>query len=152
MTILLAEYKTIQDEVRPVEYVMRSGVVFFMLLLLAVLNGFYLVRNEPQLVKNAGRLGLFALNNGRLANGTRVLPDSWMAESTSPSEGADFYGYLWWLIGDGNYQAIGIFGQGIYVNPSENVVIAIHSAREAAGGGFSLQAALYAGIVNALRK
>ncbi|MCH7990652.1 MAG: HDIG domain-containing protein, partial [Planctomycetes bacterium] len=60
LTILQAEYDKIQKEdVRPVDYVMRSGVVFFMLLLLAVLNGFYLVRNEPQLVKSAGRLGLF---------------------------------------------------------------------------------------------
>ena len=102
-------------------------------------------------LRDYGRLGLFALNGGRLADGTRVLPENWMAESTSPSEGADFYGYLWWLIGDGSYQAMGIFGQGIYVNPAENVVIAIHSAREAAGGGFSLQTALYAGIVEALR-
>ncbi len=102
-------------------------------------------------LRDYGRLGLFALNGGQLTNGTRVLPENWMAESTSPSEGADFYGYLWWLVGDGSYQASGIFGQGIYVNPTENIVIAIHSAREAAGGGFSLQAALYAGIVEALR-
>ncbi|MCZ6854776.1 MAG: serine hydrolase [Gammaproteobacteria bacterium] len=101
-------------------------------------------------LRDYGRLGLFALSGGQLANGTQVLPETWMAESTSPSEGADFYGYLWWLIGDGSYQAMGIFGQGIYMNPTENVVIAIHSAREAAGGGFSLQAALYAGIVEAL--
>jgi len=102
-------------------------------------------------LRDYGRLGLFALNGGQLANGTRVLPENWMVESTSPSDGADYYGYLWWLIGDGSYQAMGIFGQGIYVNPTENVVIAIHSAREAAGGGFSLQAALYIGIVEALQ-
>ena len=101
-------------------------------------------------LRDYGRLGLFALNNGQLANGTRVLPENWMAESTTPSEGAAYYGYLWWLAGDGNYQASGIFGQGIYVNPNENIVIAIHSARETAGGGFALQAALYAGIVSAL--
>ncbi|MCH7689232.1 MAG: HDIG domain-containing protein, partial [Planctomycetes bacterium] len=59
LTILQEEYRTIQMSLRPVESVMRSGIVFFMLLLLAVLNGFYLVRNEPQLVKSAGRLGLF---------------------------------------------------------------------------------------------
>lgn len=83
-------------------------------------------------LRDYGRLGLFALTDGRLPDGTAVLPKGWMRESTTPSRGYDGYGYFWWLRGGDAYTAIGIFGQGIYVNPAENVVIAVQSAREAA--------------------
>jgi CubicO group peptidase (beta-lactamase class C family) len=85
-------------------------------------------------LRDYGRLGLFALANGQLADGTKVLPDGWMQESTRPSSGADYYGYLWWLMGGDAYMAIGIYGQGIYVNPNENLVIAMHGSYETAVG------------------
>lgn len=59
LTLLQADYDAVQATIKPVEYVLRAGVVFLMLLLLAVLNGFYLVRNDPRLIKSASRLGLF---------------------------------------------------------------------------------------------
>ncbi len=83
-------------------------------------------------LRDYGRIGLFALNNGQLANGTEVLPKNWMADSTQPSKGYDGYGYFWWLNPDGSFQAVGIFGQAIYVNPEKNVVIALQSARSVA--------------------
>jgi len=43
-------------------------------------------------LRDYGRLGLFALNDGKLADGTRVLPEGWMAESVAPSKGYDGYG------------------------------------------------------------
>ena len=79
-------------------------------------------------LRDYGRLGLFALNNGQLANGDRVLPEGWMAQSLAPSKGFAGYGYFWWLGDQGSYEASGIFGQGIYIDPQENVVIAILSA------------------------
>lgn len=100
-------------------------------------------------LRDYARLGLFALDNGR-AGGTQVLPANWIKESTTSSKGADHYGYFWWLNPDGSYEAMGIFGQGIYVNPKENVVIAIHSARGTAGGGFDLQTAMFTAIVESL--
>jgi CubicO group peptidase (beta-lactamase class C family) len=100
-------------------------------------------------LRDYARLGLFALDNGQ-ADGVQVLPENWIKESTASSEGADHYGYFWWLNPNGSYEAMGIFGQGIYVDPSENVVIAIHSARDTAGGGFDLQTALFAAIVQSL--
>lgn len=103
-------------------------------------------------LRDYGRLGLFALNDGRDANGVQVLPEGWMAQSTAPSRSANYYGYLWWLNGPDSFEAMGIFGQGIYVNRRENVVIALHSARDAAGGGFGLQTALHTAIVEALRQ
>jgi len=96
-------------------------------------------------LRDYARIGLFAMNNGRLRNGEAVLPDGWMAESTTPSANKHEYGYLWWLRGGGAYSAAGIFGQGIYIDPHEKLVVAIHSARENASRpeDWVLQNALY---------
>ena len=51
-----------------------------------------------------------------------------MLESTTASPGNPGYGYLWWLWIDGAYAAIGIFGQLIWVDPRNDLVIVIHSA------------------------
>ncbi len=103
-------------------------------------------------LRDYGRLGLFALANGELKDGTRVLPPTWMAESTSPSKGFAGYGYFWWLNEDGTYEASGIFGQGIHVVPEKNLVIAVHSAWEHAGRqeDFELLGAVYRTISNSL--
>lgn len=103
-------------------------------------------------LRDYARIGMFALHNGRLRNGDRVLPDGWMAESTAPSAAYAGYGYQWWVRGAGAYSASGIFGQGIYVNPGENLVIALHSARGAASVAedWALQNALYAAVAGAL--
>jgi len=85
-------------------------------------------------LRDFGRLGLFAMRNGQLANGTSVLPETWMQRSTTPSQGFDGYGYLWWLNNNGSYQAQGVFGQLILVNPEEELVIATHSAWDTAIG------------------
>ena len=85
-------------------------------------------------LRDYARLGLFALADGVLPDGTRVLPEGWMRDSTQPSAGFPGYGYLWWLSPDGVYSAIGIFGQGIYVDPARQVVIATHSAWPTAVG------------------
>ena len=55
-------------------------------------------------LRDYGRFGLFVLNNGVLADGTRVLPDSWMRDATTWTEAAvipkvapyGVYGYMWW--------------------------------------------------------
>jgi len=85
-------------------------------------------------LRDYGRLGLFAMHGGVLPDGSRVLPDGWMQESTAPSKGSEGYGYLWWLEGDGVYRATGIFGQGIYINPASELVIVVLSAWTTATG------------------
>jgi CubicO group peptidase (beta-lactamase class C family) len=104
-------------------------------------------------LRDYGRIGLFALNDGRLPDGQRVLPEGWMRESTTPSKGAKYYGYLWWLLSDGGFQASGIFGQGIYIRRDERLVIALHSARPDADRDedWALQAAMFRAIAEALR-
>ena len=52
-------------------------------------------------LRDYGRIGLFALNDGKLSDGTRVLPEGWMDESIAPSKGYDGYGYFWWLTAPG---------------------------------------------------
>lgn len=101
-------------------------------------------------LRDYGRLGLFALNDGVLADGTRVLPEGWMAESTTASKGYDGYGYFWWL-DDTTYRASGIFGQAIFIDPNENLVIAQHSARAVASDKVDsgLQKAFFAALSKA---
>ena len=104
-------------------------------------------------LRDYGRIGLFALADGQLADGTRVLPPGWMQESTMPSRGYKGYGYFWWLTAEDIFSAIGIFGQGIYINRKENIVIALHSARGVASEDldWELQDALYAALTAAIK-
>lgn len=103
-------------------------------------------------LRDYGRLGLFALAEGRLKDGTETLPAGWMQRSTAPSKGYAGYGYFWWLDRNGSFSASGIFGQGIYINPDESVVIALHSARPEASvdSDWAWQDALYEGITQAI--
>jgi CubicO group peptidase (beta-lactamase class C family) len=103
-------------------------------------------------LRDYGRLGLFALREGRLQDGRQVLPEGWMKASTTPSRGYEGYGFLWWLMDDGDYRAIGVFGQGICVHPRANVVVALHSARKVASeeSDWNLQAALCVALADAL--
>ncbi len=79
-------------------------------------------------LRDYARLGLFALGGGTLRDGTQVLPEGYIAESTSPSSGFEGYGYLWWLGDDGVFSGIGIFGQFLWMDPARNTVIVVHSA------------------------
>jgi len=103
-------------------------------------------------LRDYARLGLFALNGGKLENGESVLPDGWMSESTIASADNDEYGYLWWLQDSGSYSAAGIFGQGIYINPATGVIIALNSAWEVAVSDrhVELKLAMYSAIDNAV--
>ncbi|PCJ24776.1 MAG: serine hydrolase [SAR86 cluster bacterium] len=79
-------------------------------------------------LRDYARLGIFAMHNGQLADGTQVIPENWMKESTTPSKGLARYGYFWWLNGDGSYAARGIFGQTIMIDPEKELVIAMHNS------------------------
>src|ERR1700722_4965662 len=83
-------------------------------------------------LRDYGRLGLFLLGGG-YAGGEQVLPVGWVKEAGSPKlvggKTVD-YGFMLWpvpnsvgTINEGAFAASGIFGQKIYINPRENVVI-----------------------------
>jgi CubicO group peptidase (beta-lactamase class C family) len=70
--------------------------------------------------------------NGGLWNGKAILPAQWIKDSTRESSrwGDKPYGYLWWVVNDGDqtcYAAIGDGGNVIYVNPEQNTIVAIAS-------------------------
>lgn len=88
-------------------------------------------------LRDYGRFGLFLLGGGQ-AGGEQILPDGWVKEAGSPKmvDGKLVnYGYMLWpipnaagTISEGAFEARGIFGQHIYMNPKENVVIVVWSA------------------------
>lgn len=79
-------------------------------------------------LRDFARIGLFVLADGVLPDGTRVLPEGWMQASTKPSVGSANYGYLWWLRDDQSYQGLGIFGQLLFIDPAQQLVIAHQGA------------------------
>jgi CubicO group peptidase (beta-lactamase class C family) len=88
-------------------------------------------------LRDYGRFGLIAADNGRL-NGRSILPDGWFNEAGAPhSIGGKTvdYGYMWWIppqtvpVHVGAFEAAGIFGQYMYINPRERLVIVVFSAR-----------------------
>jgi CubicO group peptidase (beta-lactamase class C family) len=50
-----------------------------------------------------------------------------MTASTTPFEGNDGYGHLWWLYDEGAFAARGIFQQWIFIDPERDLVIAAHN-------------------------
>jgi len=104
-------------------------------------------------LRDYGRLGLLAMHDGKLADGSRVLPEDWMELSTRPSMSAENYGYLWWLTKGDSYEAMGIYGQMIHVDPAEELVIAIQSAWDSATGDeyYLHQSAFVEAVTAALR-
>jgi CubicO group peptidase (beta-lactamase class C family) len=79
-------------------------------------------------LRDYARLGLFVLRDGRLLDGSRALPEHWLRDSLTPSPAYAGYGYYWWLPGDGVFEAEGVFGQVVWVDPARQLVIAMHSA------------------------
>jgi CubicO group peptidase (beta-lactamase class C family) len=83
-------------------------------------------------LRDYARLGIVVKKGGMMPNGDSILPEGWMERATVPSKGYKGYGYNWWLMDGGAYAASGIFGQMIYIDPKQDLVIAVHSNAPAA--------------------
>jgi putative nucleotidyltransferase with HDIG domain len=59
LSVLWGEYEQREAGVAVSQRITRVTTVFLMLLVLLVLNGYYLVHNERRLLRNAGRLGIY---------------------------------------------------------------------------------------------
>ncbi len=92
-------------------------------------------------LRDYARFGDFVLGGGVIEQDgkrERVVPDAWFVQagkaSTIGGKRVD-YGYLWWPleqgdpIHEGAFEAEGIFGQYMYINPREKLVIVVLSAR-----------------------
>jgi CubicO group peptidase (beta-lactamase class C family) len=91
-------------------------------------------------LRDYARFGKFVLDGG-LLDGKRIVPDGWFEEAGKAhmigGKSVD-YGYLWWPLAKGEgvdpiqagaFEARGIFGQHMYINPAEKLVIVVLSAR-----------------------
>ena len=80
--------------------------------------------------RDFARFGLFMLAGG-VAGSEAMLPEGWINAATNHQVGIGAegfgYGYQWWTYDDGSYAARGIFGQGIFIDPKRNLVIATNS-------------------------
>lgn len=98
-------------------------------------------------LRDYARFGQLYLDDGVREGGQRILPEGWVTASTTPSAprlepgdnpDSDWtfgYGYQWWVPEDprpGEFTAIGVWGQYVYVDATHRVVI----ARSATDAGF----------------
>jgi CubicO group peptidase (beta-lactamase class C family) len=98
-----------------------SGVAF-------VLGGLNLT------TRDFARLGQMFLQDG-MYNGKQIVPADWVAASTAPTAPTEpdaiGYGYQWWVpkgAAKGEFMARGVYGQYIYINQADGVVIATNGA------------------------
>jgi CubicO group peptidase (beta-lactamase class C family) len=91
-------------------------------------------------LRDYGRIGLLALRAGVVPNGAQLFPKSWMTVSTTPTSAVAptggtstrpsgrGYGMFWWLDGTGGqFAARGVFGQYVWVDPANELVVVVHS-------------------------
>ena len=97
-------------------------------------------------LRDFGRFGQLVLEDGEAFNGRRILPSGWRDLAGQPDSAPTAfgrlkpgspagYGYQWWVVphlpggvNNGAFSANGAYGQIIFVNPTEQVVIVILSA------------------------
>lgn len=112
-------------------------------------------------LRDYARFGQFLLNDG-IANGERILPEGWLAEATTPkrlhSGPMLDYGYLWWTPTapaaqrDHAFDAQGIHGQFLYVNPAVHLVVVVWSAQPKPSGGAVVDdSSFFSAVAEALR-
>jgi len=99
-------------------------------------DGFYIMDGPPGVgrefsgagfnatLRDFARIGQMVLNGGE-ANGHRIVPSEWLTESTRPTGGpGPGYGYQWWMgQRPGSFQAVGLQGQYIYIDPASRTVV-----------------------------
>jgi CubicO group peptidase (beta-lactamase class C family) len=81
--------------------------------------------------RDYARLGQFILDGARI-DGQSIVADGWLETATHKQ--VDFgqpgfgYGYQWWTRDNGTFNALGIHGQQIYIDPARRLAIAVNSA------------------------
>ncbi len=89
-------------------------------------------------LRDYGRVGQFILDGGK-AGSKQIVPPDYLADATkkeidngTPALGG--YGYFWWIMPSGDYQALGIFGQSVTTFRKDRVIIVINAAWPKPGG------------------
>ena len=96
-------------------------------------------------LRDYARIGQFIMDGAKV-NGRSIVPDGWLeagtrkqAETGDPAGG---YGYQWWTMNNGTFQARGIHGQYIHIDAKRRLVVAINSAWPVATGRVQSRARL----------
>jgi CubicO group peptidase (beta-lactamase class C family) len=88
-------------------------------------------------LRDLARLGIFTIEADH-AVGNGVIQSNWIDASTGLSTikaaREAGYGDLWWVRSGGAFEALGIFGQSLYVDPRQRLVIGLQSAQPSAVG------------------
>jgi CubicO group peptidase (beta-lactamase class C family) len=81
--------------------------------------------------RDYARFGQFILDGARI-DGRSIVADGWLEAAThkevdigQPGGG---YGYQWWTRDNGTFNALGLHGQQIHIDPARRLVVAINSA------------------------
>jgi CubicO group peptidase (beta-lactamase class C family) len=107
--------------------------------------------------RDYARLGQFILDGARGDDGQPIVPDGWLQAATRKQidngQQGGGYGYQWWTRDNGTFNAFGIHGQQIHIDPARRLVIAINSAVPEAVAGreaFATRQALFDAIRKAI--
>ncbi len=94
-------------------------------------------------LRDYAKIGRLYLNKGNW-NGKQIIPASWFEasvaaseehlqpESENSSDPGMGYGYQWWITdgSEGEFLAMGVFNQYIYINPTTNTIVVKNSANK----------------------
>lgn len=106
-------------------------------------------------LRDYARFGQYVLDDARV-NGESIVPEGWFQAATRKQveigQAGRGYGYQWWTIDDGTFNAYGIYGQMIHIDPTRRLVVAISSvwptplSRESGAARAALVVAIKAAI------
>jgi CubicO group peptidase (beta-lactamase class C family) len=80
-------------------------------------------------LRDFARFGEFVREDGYIDGGS-IVPEGWFKEATriqKPLWPGGGYGFGWWIFNSHSFEALGIHGQKVYIDPSRKLVIAINS-------------------------
>ena len=76
------------------------------------------------------------IRRGAMVDGESIVPDGWFNLATTNQvtfgKSARGYGFQWWTSSNSNFEARGIFGQGIYIERDLDLIIAVNANWEKA--------------------
>ncbi len=100
---------------------------------------------------DAAKVGLLMLNNGQF-NGKQVVSKEWIEATTTSSELAPFYGYLWWIDNQSahkNFAAMGDFGDMTIVFPDLDLVfIRLQDCETPAGNNMTWMSSKFVKLIS----
>ena len=122
----------------------KLGAEYDAYFLLDKANGAFAYAGFVVSARDLAKFGVLMLNGGKNYKGEQIVSKNWVEQSKTPDQphlqagrdnpNSDYglgYKNQWWFpitSDNGDFTAIGIYGQTLYVNPHRNIVIASQSA------------------------